>query len=366
MKSNHIILSLWLLSVTQSTLLGSYIGDSKAPLVLGAQELEISYEHKAMNDTLDIFNVKDSEFGSSSTVQTNGLGDYSANSLTLNYSPISESLLNLTLSSQTIGYGSSTLDVLSYGGYGRYLFHPSSWATIGIDVGFRGNKGKKISISSASDIQYYINKLGKNIQASETSEHLWLTKKYDNISLSAGFPKSANPEISIDNMSDQTFYGRSSIAIPFETVTPSLYIELGRTAISTTMDTNMDDIAGSSFKSLFDSYANFPINLDRTEKYASIGFDLAINTLFDTTLTTNYEYKKIFRDDELSYINANHTLKMLLSYAITPEVEIHVGGTYMYRQFNGAIPFLYNKYSQTSFDHPFGWLNIGISYTFKN
>jgi hypothetical protein len=167
-------------------------------------------------------------------------------------------------------------------------------------------------------------------------------------------------------MSDQTFYGRSSIAMGFETFSPSFYIEMGHTAISTTIDTNMDDIAGNSFKDLFTTYTNFPICLDRNENYASAGFNLAINTFFNTTLTTNYEYKKLFRDNGLNFLNTNHTLEMVLSHNITPNLGVNIGGTYLYRQFNGTIPFLYNKYSQTSFDHPFGWLQVGINYTFKN
>lgn len=365
MKSHYAPL-LFLSLGLQSTLIAAPISESKAPLTLPSQAIEVSYQYKAMNNTLDVFNVKESEFGSSNTVKTNGLGDYTAHKLVTNYSPMDNSLLNFTLSSQTIGYGSSTLDVLSYGGYGRYIFKPSSLLTMGVDIGFRGNKGKKVSMSSAADIQYYLNNLGKNIQASETEEYLWLTKKYDNLSLSAGFPKSAHPEISINSMSDQTFYGRTSIAMAFETFSPSLYMEIGHTAISTTIDTNMDDIAGDSFKSLFTTYTNFPISLDRNENYASAGFNLAINTPFNTVLTTNYEYKKLFRENGLNFLNTNHTLEMLLSYTITPELGVNIGGTYLYRQFNGTIPFLYNKYSQTSFDHPFGWLQVGINYTFKN
>ncbi|MFA6145149.1 MAG: hypothetical protein WCW84_09900 [Sulfurimonas sp.] len=366
MKSQTSLVCFCLLVGAQSTLSADYIGESKAPLVLPSQAIEVSYQYKAMNNTLDVFNVKQSEFGSSNTLQTNGLGDYTAHKIVTNYSPTANSLINFNLSSQAIGYGSSTLDVLSYGGYGRYIFKPSSLVTVGVDVGVRGNKGKKVSMSSATDIQYYLNNLGKNITASETNDYLWLTKNYDNLSLSAGFPKNKNPEISIDNMSDQTFYGRTSIAMAFETFSPSFYIEMGHTAISTTIDTNMDDIAGNSFRDLFTTYTNFPISLNRNENYASAGFNLAINTPFNTTLTTNYEYKKLFRENGLNFLNTNHTLEMLLSYAVTPELGVHVGGMYLYRQFNGNIPFLYNQYSQTSFDHPFGWCQVGINYTFKN
>jgi len=366
MKLQTPLLCSCLLFGLQSTLSADYIGESKAPLVLPTNAIEVSYQYKAMNNTLDVFNVRESEFGSSNTVQTNGLGDYTSHKIVTNYSPLANSLLNFNLSSQTIGYGSSTLDVLSYGGYGRYIFKPSSLITVGVDIGFRGNKGKKVSMSSATDIQYYIDKLGKNITASETDNYLWLTKNYDNLSLSAGFPKSSHPEISIDSMSDQTFYGRSSIAMAFETFTPSLYIEMGHTAISTTIDTNMDDIAGNNFKDLFTTYTDFPISLDRNENYASAGFNLAINTPFNTVLTTNYEYKKLFRENELGFLNTNHTLEMLLSYNVTSNLGVTIGGTYLYRQFNGNIPFLYNKYSQTSFDHPFGWCQVGINYIFKN
>ena len=362
MKLQTSLFCFCLLASIQGTLNADYIGESKAPLVLPTQAIEVSYQYRAMNNTLDVFNVKQSEFGSSNVVQTNGLGDYTSHKIVTNYSPSANSLLNFNLSSQTIGYGSSTLDVLSYGGYGRYIFKPSSLFTVGIDVGFRGNKGKKVSMSSSTDMQYYLNKLGKNITASETNDYLWLTKG----AVSIGFPKSSHPEIFVDNMSDETFYGRSSIAMAFETFSPSLYIELGHTAISTTLDTNMDDISGDSLKNLFATYTNFPISLNRNENYASVGFNIAINAPFNTVLTTNYEYKKLFRENGLNFLNTNHTLEILLSYNITPNLGVNVGGTYLYRQFNGAIPFLYNKYSQTSFDHPFGWCQVGINYTFKN
>ncbi len=365
MKLQTSLLCSCLLFGLQSTLSADYIGESKAPLALPTNAIEVSYQYKAMNNTLDVFNVRESEFGSSNTVQTNGLGDYTSHKIVTNYSPLANSLLNFNLSSQTIGYGSSTLDVLSYGGYGRYIFKPSSLITVGVDIGFRGNKGKKVSMSSAADIQYYIDKLGKNIQVAETDEHLWLAKKTDDSSW-IKFPKSSHPEISIDSMSDQTFYGRTSIAMGFETFSPSLYMELGHTTISTTIDTNMDDLAGNSFKDLFVTYTNFPISLNRNENYASAGFNLAVNTPFNTVLTTNYEYKKLFRENGLNFLNTNHTLEMLLSYNITPNLGVNIGGTYLYRQFNGTIPFLYNKYSQTSFDHPFGWCQVGINYTFTN
>jgi hypothetical protein len=310
-----------------------------------------------MNESLDVLNI--------SQAKSSEQRDYVSNNIVTNYSPTANSLLNFTLSSQVINYGHFNLNILSYGGYGRYVFKPSSSVTVGVDVGFRGNKGNKVSMASASAIESYINKLGKNIQASESNDYLWLTKNYDNLSVSAGFPKSSHPEISIDSMSDQTFYGRSSIAMVFETFSPSLYIELGHTAISTTIDTNMDDIAGNSFKDLFTTYTNFPISLDRNENYATAGFNLAINTPFNTTLTTNYEYKKLFRENGLNFLNTNHTLEMLLTYNITSNLGVNVGGTYLYRQFNGTIPFLYNKYSQTSFDHPFGWCQVGINYTFR-
>ena len=344
----------------QGTLAAAYIGDSKAPLALPAQSLELTYTYGAMNNTLDVFNVKESEFGSTKTQQTNGIGDYTANTLLFNYSPLDDVLLNLTLSSQTIGYGQSSLDVFHYETYARYLFKPSSRVTIGADIGLRGNKGKKISMTSSSDIQYYLNSLGKNIQASETEKYLFLTNN-DNGSY-IGFPKSDHPELSIDNMSDQTFYGRSSIAMPFNIFVPSLYVEIGHTAVSATIDTNMDDIAGDSFKTIVSTY--FPISLDRSENYASAGFNVRADTPFDTTLTANYEYKKLFRDNALSTFNTNHTVQMQLSYAITPELGCTIGGTYLYRQFNGTIPFLYNRYTQNSFDHPFGWVHLGISYTF--
>lgn len=348
-----------------SSLQADYIGESKAPLLLHENTFELSYRYGAMNDTLDIFNVKESEFSTLSSQQTNGLGDYQSSTLVGNYSPSDNSLFNLSLASQTISYGGSSLDVLHYETFGRYVFHPYSHINLGIDIGLRGNKGKKISMSSAADLQYYLNSLGKNIQASETSEYLWLTKNYTNLALSVGFPKDKHPELSINNMSDRTFFGRTSISWESDDFSPSCYIEVGNTAISTTLDTNMDDIAGDNFKELFAQYTDFPIHLDRNEHYSSIGFNLITKTFFDTTLTTNYEYTRLFRDADINTFNTNHTLKMNLSYEVSSDLTIMAEGTYMHRQFNTAIPFLYNEYSKNTFDHPYGWLQFGVSYTFN-
>jgi len=43
---------------------------------------------------------------------------------------------------------------------------------------------------------------------------------------------------------------------------------------------------------------------------------------------------------------------------------IYGGVKLMYRQFNGEIPYLYNTYTQSTFDHKYGYVRFGIGYRF--
>jgi hypothetical protein len=78
----------------------------------------------------------------------------------------------------------------------------------------------------------------------------------------------------------------------------------------------------------------------------------------------SYEYDKFDRDDELGYIDFNHVINIGFSKVITKNLLFFVNGKLLYRQFNGEIPYLYNQYTQTSYDHKYGYTQMGIMISF--
>ena len=176
-----------------------------------------------------------------------------------------------------------------------------------------------------------------------------------------GIPRKADPQISVEDMQDYTWYLRLTLGYPEKIFYPNIFLEAGYTRIDTRLDTNLTDMIPQSYKSYL---PDFPIDLGRTERYLSAGFSFFLQTPFDTITHLEYEYKRIYRDKGLDYIPDNHIARGEIAYLLTQNVILHLGATLLYRQFNGEIPFLYNKYTQTTFDHPYGWMEFGVRYLF--
>ena len=73
---------------------------------------------------------------------------------------------------------------------------------------------------------------------------------------------------------------------------------------------------------------------------------------------------RFFRDDALDYLDSNSILGLDFNWYVTDRLVFTIGGELYHRQLNGIIPFLYNEYTQTTFDHTYGRMNLGIAYLF--
>ena len=111
-----------------------------------------------------------------------------------------------------------------------------------------------------------------------------------------------------------------------------------------------------------DRFPELPLDLSRNEYYYKVGLSLFFRTPYKTLTHIEYSSLKIKRKKELNFIDYNHILKGSIGYFLNKRTILSFSGTYLHRQFNGEIPFLYNKYTQTTFDHPYGWIQFGITY----
>jgi hypothetical protein len=77
-----------------------------------------------------------------------------------------------------------------------------------------------------------------------------------------------------------------------------------------------------------------------------------------------FEYDKFIRDDGLDYIDYNYIFDLSITRLLNEHIALSLGSRIMYRQLNGQIPYLYNKYSQNSYDHKYGYAFAGILFTY--
>jgi len=116
----------------------------------------------------------------------------------------------------------------------------------------------------------------------------------------------------------------------------------------------------SDSKSLLDEIEQ---NLARDEKMYMLGMNYTLESkrfIYEFGL----EYDKFIRDSGLDYIDFNYVLDMDIAYKYSKNTLLFTGAKILYRQLNGEIPYLYNQYTQTSYDHKYGYARFGVQYSF--
>ena len=315
----------------------------------------ITLEYQKLNDTIDVLNIKDQELGDSISDYAS-IGDMDGYKVNITYGFSEKITLNACVNVQNIEYGSGKLKNKKYEIFGRYNFfqNPFSKLAASIDIGGITNQGNDIVYDDINLLNNLGHKISSDFKLVEsngkyyiikpaTGEYLLLTQK---------------PYISIENLEDFTFYGKINIEKKFSNhFFLNGFIKLNTTSIKTHITANPELV-----KKAKDYGYDLDLNLDRSETSVNIGFNVTygINYIWEF----EYYYTKIFRDKDLDYIDYNHVVNLDVIKPLNKNWFIYAGGKVMYRQFNGEIPYLYNKYSQTTFDHKYGYARAGVGFVF--
>ena len=315
----------------------------------------IIFEYQKSNKTLDVFHLRDDDISKT----FGGIGDLDGFRLKTYYG-IKDNLTGIgEFQFQKIEYGDGDLKnfFLKLDAKKLLLTNFDKTSAFSIDVGVKINKAQNINYDNpkyleilakrflnVKNIKIQNNKIGV-IKNDGTTEVLNLT---------------SNPSIRLSNMKDITPFFNLTIEKEFQYAFVSIFSGFAHTKIYTDIKANINP-ADESTKEKLSKY-NLSKNLDRDENTLNIGFNITTKTPIITEFS--YEYLRIFRNKRLDYINYNHIINLDFIKPLNRKTFIYLGGKLMYRQFNGVIPYLYNKYSQTTFDHKYGWAKIGIGYYF--
>jgi hypothetical protein len=311
------------------------------------------FEYQKVNDTLDIFNLKDKELSSSFA----GIGDMDGFNIKFFYGLNDKTTLSTQIQKQDIEYGSGTLTNYFFNVDSKYKFYQREYFSTAFNVGFNLNKGENLTYSNAKYLEILAKRFlnVKNIKISNNT--IGIIKK-DNSTEFLHLKKT--PSINISNMRDTSLYLTFNAEKIFSKLALNFFTTFRYTKINTDIKASLSPADKTTENKL--SKYNLNKNLDRYEHSIDIGFNATYKT--PVIIEFSYLYRRIFRNKDLGYINYNHIVTLNLIKPINKQWFIYVGGKAMYRQFNGEIPYLYNKYSQTTFDHKYGWANIGIGYYF--
>ena len=315
----------------------------------------VIFEYQKVNKALDIFHIEDKSL----TNSFGGIGDLSGFNFKTYYG-IKENLTGIgEIQKQKITYGSGDLNNLFLKADAKYQFFTNfeNTGALSFDFGIKFNKADNINYDNPKYLEILAKKFlnVKNIKIQNNK--IGVIKNNGETEI---LNLKNNPSIKLSNMKDISPFITLSAEKEFQYAFVSLFSTLSYTKISTDIKANINP-ADDATKAKLKDY-KLSKNLDRNENTFSIGFNITTKTPVITEFS--YKYLRIFRDKGLNYINYNHIINLDFIKPVNKNWFVYLGGKLMYRQFNGVIPYLYNKYSQTTFDHKYGWARIGVGYYF--
>ena len=337
-------------------------------ITLPKNKLELSLDYLSINDTLDIFDVRDNEFSNNSRSDTAGLGDLQGSRLWLNYGLFPKTLLTAGVAYKEIDYASTALNITSLDLSLRQMLIDSEYSllpfSIAMDLGVHANIGKDLILTRDTDINRMIDRFtDQNINVEINDLYVWFHRETDSSKISLGVPRQGKPDpnVSIKEMQDISPFIRLTVGKRFKNIFPNIFMEYGHTFITSKIDSSLLLYFPEAIKT---SIPDLPMDLDREENYLKIGACLLIKLPLNFMAGLEYNYLKIFRDSHLNYIDYNQIINADLFYRWTDQITLNIGGSYYERQLNGILPFFYNEYTQTTFDHKYGVIRFGVTVLF--
>ena len=323
--------------------------------------VELSALHLRMDDHIDLFDFREREISAQTVSTFSGLGDLRGARLMANWGVFAATQVHGEYSWRNLDNGLLKMDIDSYELSVRQLVRsagpgPSAWA---LDFGTRINRSGDQNIRSIAEIDLFVKRINRNYSVSQTPTHLLI----GNGPATAFFPRANTPQlqVSVENLFDITPFIRVTSGWSLGAWEPALFVEVGRSWVDSSIDSNLNTIVGTTFASVA---ADFPLKLDREETYAKAGFNLYGPGPLGTLGNLRYEYVRLDRPSGLDAVNYNHLLKADLVLPFTPRWALNLGASYYRRQLNGVIPFRYNRYTQSSYDHDYGTVHLGLVASF--
>ncbi len=334
--------------------------------------LDVSADYLMMNDAIDLFDFREGEVDSSTLNASPALGDLKGGRLLVNLGILPSTGLHAGYTRSEIAAGPFDFTIDTWELYLRrqlWSQSPRSFVGASVDFGGRIDRARDRHITDLSQVNQLIRRLGPEF--SEVSVSKVNDRGIDFVSIDSGdgvallTPQAGLPdfEVSLTDVEDYSFFGRVILGRFFDGGGAHLFFEAGRSVIDTTIDSNIAlFLPDEQFlpDSVNQGLAELPMDLDRDETYYKVGGNLQLQLPFGLLGNLKYEYLRLDRDKDLSFIDYNHIVTGDLIWPLGEHVALDLGATYLRRQFNGVIPFMYNTLSQTTFDHDYGFVNLGV------
>ena len=357
MKKIYLLLFVMIKSLSAEN--SSYAFLNKHSQTLNQGDLQFKTGYLKVNDTIDVFNIKEKELGALSSISS--IGDMSGYDLELRYGITEHDSIFINYQRWNVEYGGSVLPNNKIEILNRFNFVDSSSSFINsfsFDVGFINDFSENINVTEEAILNPLLHKIKPNSSFSLQNGDIVMGDTTFSLYDKSG--TKVTPYVAIEDLDSKSYYGRLWMGKSFSHTAVDLYATVKYTTITSKFALKPDDNA--LLNKVLPKYT-VP-DLNRNEMVYNIGTSV-ISQWGDFIFEFNYEYNYIDRGSELSYAENNHIIEAAISYIVQNNFVVYLGGKAMSSQFNTDIPYLYNTYTQTQYDKKYGFAQVGLIYSFK-
>ena len=330
-----------------------------------ASPLSVEASFDIVNDTVDIFNLREGE-----GVTDDNAGDYDGGHLLLNYNFNPQWMGELGYWHRNIEYGQDSNQIDSW--LAAVQYKPMLMLKPGDDVAIRlslwGNQADDLSKTSPTLVngQRFSSINVNDLSDIQAQVDLLFARRLDRQNKLNGFVSLGYSKVDVDSLNAQLSKGQCNFDIQVNS--GNQYTGQLTNAPCTTADGTVFYKAGLTGKA-----SDFGLDIDKDLSYDAGFLSLGGSwnwhyKKFDSQL--GYQFQYLMRqdiDDRVdnygsSAVKTNHTLGLDLSYQLNPYTRLFVAGQAFKNNFIGTIPFLYNSVTASRLDRKYGYASFGVRF----
>ena len=330
--------------------------DMASAFTLGKGVVELTGCYLVVNDTVDVFNIRDKELGDSRLL-SGSIGDYSGFKGIFNYG-----LTNRLMLHYSYQYGD--LDT-----------------SLGTSSTFEGLDSTDTLSTSSHNIGFRLNILSESRKAPALAlEAAYL--RHDSNDVRIGFTGIRAEEMTIhfadsqnikmSNLNDDGFELKFLISKTMSRwITSTIWAGYSRYSADTKLSTSISFIKD-----------NFDRKFDMDEQVFSLGISLGIQFFKRMPIFLSYRYLTLDRDigtdtpldtsmlarytdpENMNKQDSNHIFSAKIVYWITPHINLNLDGQLFTNQFLGIVPHYGNPLTNRFFYNTYGYLGMGLGVIF--
>lgn len=329
-----------------------------------ASPLAVEASFDIVNDTVDIFNIRESE----GAVGDNA-GDYDGGHLLLSYAFNPQWVGEVAYWNRNIEYGQDSNEIDSWLAAVQYtpLLTLKPGDEVAIRLALWGNQADELSKTSTTIVNNQrFSKLKVNdLNDIQAQVDLLFARRLDRQNKLNGFVSLGYSKVDVDSLNaNLNIGGNCNFNIQ---VNSNNQLNGQLIAPCTNNGTTLEEA------SFTDQASNYGLDMDKDLSYDAGFFSIGGSwnwsyKKFNSLL--GYQFQYLMRqdiDDRVSIygnsaIKSNHTLGLDLSYKLNNYTSLFVASQLFKNNFVGTIPFLYNSVTASRLDRKYGYASFGVRF----